>query len=176
MLPRPPRSTRTDTLFPYTTRFRSRGACRQRCAVERKAAFTCADDGLSGSRDHLDIAAEAAAAVDGNRKLENAAMTNLLMPPEKCQSMAEIRAAIDALDHDIVTLLSERMRYIDAAARVKQERDTVRDETRKAEVSAYAVEAAGQMGLPTDLASALYEQIVEYSIAHRSEEQTSELQ
>src|SRR3546814_7157954 len=77
-----------------------------------------------------------------------------------------IRAAIDALDHDIVTLLSERMRYIDAAARVKQERDTVRDEQRKAEVIAHAVEAAGQMGLPTDLASALYEQIVEYSIAH----------
>src|SRR3546814_15590653 len=27
MIPRPPRSTRTDTLFPYTTLFRSRGAC-----------------------------------------------------------------------------------------------------------------------------------------------------
>src|SRR3546814_18900879 len=26
MVRRPPRSTRTDTLFPYTTRFRSRGA------------------------------------------------------------------------------------------------------------------------------------------------------
>src|SRR3546814_19247604 len=26
MIRRPPRSTRTDTLFPYTTRFRSRGA------------------------------------------------------------------------------------------------------------------------------------------------------
>src|SRR3546814_12300175 len=90
------------------------------------------------SSDLLDMAAEAAAAVDGNRKLENAAMTNLLMPPEKCQSMAEIRAAIDALDHDIVTLLSERMRYIDAAARVKPERDTVRDEQRKAAVIGHA--------------------------------------
>src|SRR3546814_7118808 len=27
MIPRPPRSTRTDTLFPYTTLFRSRGWC-----------------------------------------------------------------------------------------------------------------------------------------------------
>src|SRR3546814_1266066 len=27
MIRRPPRSTRTDTLFPYTTLFRSRGAC-----------------------------------------------------------------------------------------------------------------------------------------------------
>src|SRR3546814_14625573 len=28
MIPRPPRSTRTDTLFPYTTLFRSRGTTR----------------------------------------------------------------------------------------------------------------------------------------------------
>src|SRR3546814_4272077 len=28
MIPRPPRSTRTDTLFPYTTLFRSGGRCR----------------------------------------------------------------------------------------------------------------------------------------------------
>src|SRR3546814_7851412 len=30
MIPRPPRSTRTDTLFPYTTRFRSKPAGRRR--------------------------------------------------------------------------------------------------------------------------------------------------
>src|SRR3546814_5781473 len=30
MIRRPPRSTRTDTLFPYSTLFRSRGALRQR--------------------------------------------------------------------------------------------------------------------------------------------------
>src|SRR3546814_735900 len=94
------------------------GACRQRCAVDRKAACTCADAGLSGSRDHLDIAAEAAAAVDGNRKLENAAMTNLLMPPEKCQSMAEIRAAIDALDHDIVTRSEEHTSELQSLMRI----------------------------------------------------------
>src|SRR3546814_8094326 len=31
MIPRPPRSTRTDTLFPYTTLFRSRDRRRGRC-------------------------------------------------------------------------------------------------------------------------------------------------
>src|SRR3546814_3222514 len=30
MIRRPPRSTRTDTLFPYTTLFRSGGECRRR--------------------------------------------------------------------------------------------------------------------------------------------------
>src|SRR3546814_12918180 len=34
MLRRPPRSTRTDTLFPYTTLFRSRP--RMRCAIVRR--------------------------------------------------------------------------------------------------------------------------------------------
>src|SRR3546814_20444724 len=34
MIRRPPRSTRTDTLFPYTTLFRSRQAARRRPAIE----------------------------------------------------------------------------------------------------------------------------------------------
>src|SRR3546814_12216726 len=34
MIPRPPRSTRTDTLFPYTTLFRSQGERRAACRTE----------------------------------------------------------------------------------------------------------------------------------------------
>src|SRR3546814_15069465 len=42
---RPPRSTRTDTLFPYTTLFRSRGALRQVGArAERRALVRENDD------------------------------------------------------------------------------------------------------------------------------------
>src|SRR3546814_5608817 len=45
MIRRPPRSTRTDTLFPYTTLFRSRlraaqpGACRRPARAARRAGF-----------------------------------------------------------------------------------------------------------------------------------------
>src|SRR3546814_9516776 len=39
MIRRPPRSTRTDTLFPYTTLFRSRHC---RCADPRNSAWLCA--------------------------------------------------------------------------------------------------------------------------------------
>src|SRR3546814_18177575 len=35
MIRRPPRSTRTDTLFPYTTLFRSPGACRRAALSSR---------------------------------------------------------------------------------------------------------------------------------------------
>src|SRR3546814_6477631 len=39
MILRPPRSTRTDTLFPYTTLFRSRGADRAR--IDRARRILC---------------------------------------------------------------------------------------------------------------------------------------
>src|SRR3546814_6004347 len=47
MIPRPPRSTRTDTLFPYTTRFRSKG--RKSAAASKIAAGLLAAKGVSAS-------------------------------------------------------------------------------------------------------------------------------
>ena len=93
-------------------------------------------------------------------------MKNMQLPAEKCQTMADVRVAIDALDQEIVGLLAERIRYIEAAARIKAQRDTVRDEDRKAEVLANVDRAARELNLPADLAAALYELMVEYSIGH----------
>ena len=50
--------------------------------------------------------------------------------------MAEVRAAIDDLDRQIVALIARRFGYMDAAARIKPDRASVRDEARKAEVIA----------------------------------------
>src|SRR3546814_15299756 len=44
MIRRPPRSTRTDTLFPYTTRFRSDGSETAERAVITAAGLAAADD------------------------------------------------------------------------------------------------------------------------------------
>ena len=86
-----------------------------------------------------------------------------------CTTMAEVRTAIDALDTRIVTLLAERMRYIEAAARIKPDRDAVRDEPRKAEVIAHARAVAEERGFPPALAEAIYELLVEGSITHEFE-------
>jgi isochorismate pyruvate lyase len=89
-----------------------------------------------------------------------------ITPAADCTSMTQVRAAIDSLDTLIVTLLAERMRYIEAAARIKPERSAVRDEVRKAEVVAHAVKVASDRNFPPALAYKLYDMLVEGSIAH----------
>lgn len=86
--------------------------------------------------------------------------------PESCTTMAEVRAGIDALDEQLVTLIAERLRYIAAAARIKPDRGVVRDEWRKADVLAKVAAASEQLGVPRELTADLWEQLVEYSIAH----------
>lgn len=92
-----------------------------------------------------------------------------MLEPEDCRSIAEIRAGVDALDEEIVTLLAKRMRFMDAAAHIKQHRDQVRDEGRKTAVIANVLEAAREVGLPPELVRALYETLIEASIAYEYE-------
>lgn len=88
------------------------------------------------------------------------------VPAADCTTMTEVRAAIDGLDTLIVSLLAERMRYIEAAGRIKADRSAVRDDVRKTEVIAHAVKVAADRGFPPKLAYDLYEMLVEGSIAH----------
>src|SRR3546814_21162836 len=54
MIRRPPRSTRTDTLFPYTTLFRSRAFAFD-CLADRKTCVGCETDCLCNGRSTLPI-------------------------------------------------------------------------------------------------------------------------
>lgn len=94
---------------------------------------------------------------------------NDVTAPDACTTMQDIRTAIDALDREIVALLALRMRYIEAAARVKTSRGAVRDEARKADVIAKACAAAEANGLSRAHVAAIYELLVERSIAHEFE-------
>ena len=59
--------------------------------------------------------------------------------------MAEVRQGVDALDRALVTVLAERQRYMDAAARIKPDRAAVRDGARIEDVVA-KVKAAPAAG------------------------------
>ncbi len=86
--------------------------------------------------------------------------------PQDCATMAEVRDSVDRLDEELVALLAERFRYIEAAARIKPSRDAVRDERRKAEVIAAARRHAVAAGAPAAVIADLWEQLIEASIAH----------
>lgn len=89
-----------------------------------------------------------------------------MIAPEDCQSMAEVRAGIDALDLQIVEMLAIRFRFMIAAARIKADRGAVRDEDRKAQVIANAKAAAGRLNVPPDVVGDIWERLVEGSIAY----------
>src|SRR5919112_4678701 len=84
--------------------------------------------------------------------------------PEACATMPEVRHGVDRLDEEIVRLIGERFRYMDAAARIKPERGAVRDEGRKAQVLANVARLAAEHGVPAEAAAELYERLVEASI------------
>ena len=91
-------------------------------------------------------------------------------PPEQCSSMAEVRAGVDALDQELVALLAERFRFMNAAARIKPERGMVRDEARKQQVIENAMAGAETRGLNPALIGELWDWLVEASIAHELRE------
>jgi isochorismate pyruvate lyase len=93
-------------------------------------------------------------------------MSDVLLNPEACTSMNEVRAGVDALDRELVALLARRFGYMRAAARIKQSRDAVRDEERKARVIAAAVRDAEASGIPGDVVADIWERLVEGSIAY----------
>jgi isochorismate pyruvate lyase len=88
------------------------------------------------------------------------------LAPADCTTMTEVRAGVDAVDAALVALLVQRFGYMDTAARIKPTRDTVRDEARKAEVLANVAQHADAAGLDMTRLTAIWDVLVEQSIAH----------
>ena len=86
--------------------------------------------------------------------------------PADCATMAEVRQGVDALDRQLVALLAERQRYMDAAARIKPDRGTVRDDARIEDVVAKVKAAAREAGLSVEIAEPVWRTLIERCIAY----------
>lgn len=86
--------------------------------------------------------------------------------PEACASMTEVRQGVDALDRALVTLLAERQRYMDAAARIKPDRSVVHDDARIEDVVQKVLAAAGPAGLSPAIAEPVWRTLIDRCIAH----------
>ncbi len=86
--------------------------------------------------------------------------------PDTCKTMTDVREGVDATDRELIALLERRFGYMRAAARIKDTREAVRDDDRKASVIAAAVAEAEARGLPGDVIGDIWERLVEGSIAY----------
>ena len=86
--------------------------------------------------------------------------------PADCATMAEVRQGVDALDRQLVALLAERQRYMDAAARIKPDRGAVRDDARIEDVVAKVKAAAREAGLSVEIAEPVWRTLIERCIAY----------
>lgn len=90
--------------------------------------------------------------------------------PEDCTDMREVRIGVDTTDRELMELLNRRFGYMRAAARIKTDRNVVRDEGRKAEVIENARADAENRALPADELARMWDDLVETSIAYEMEE------
>lgn len=88
------------------------------------------------------------------------------LAPEACRTMTDVRAGVDEIDRALVRLLVRRQGYMDAAARIKPSRDSVRDEARIAQVLDNVQREARENGLSWDIAEPVWRTLIERCIAH----------
>ncbi|RZJ92172.1 MAG: chorismate mutase [Brevundimonas sp.] len=86
--------------------------------------------------------------------------------PADCTTMIEVRDGVDALDRALVALLAERQRYMDAAARIKPDRDAVHDDARIEDVVAKVLKAAEAHHLSPAIAEPVWRTLVDRCIAY----------
>jgi isochorismate pyruvate lyase len=92
-----------------------------------------------------------------------------LPPPADCHDMSQVRANIDALDDQIISLLASRVRYVERAAALKPGAGIPADAPDRVRQVMDRVEAGARaQGLPTDLAAILWSAMIDWAIAHET--------
>lgn len=86
--------------------------------------------------------------------------------PADCETMADVRKGVDALDRALVLMLAERQRYMDAAARIKTDRASVLDTARIEDVVTKVKAAAREAGLSEGIAEPVWRLLIDRCIAY----------
>lgn len=89
--------------------------------------------------------------------------------PEACRDMTDVRQGVDEIDRMLVALIARRQGYMDAAARIKTDRNVVRDEARINDVLAKVKAEAEKHGLSWAIAEPVWRQMMECCIAYEFE-------
>jgi isochorismate pyruvate lyase len=91
---------------------------------------------------------------------EHFTLHTLQIPVQRCESMAEVRQHIDALDDRIVALICERSGYVAQAARIKQNANQIVDEARIEAIIDRVRAQADAVGAPASVLEATYRAMI----------------
>jgi len=89
--------------------------------------------------------------------------------PQACETMKDVRAGVDEIDRMLVALITRRQGYMDAAARIKPDRNVVRDEARIQQVLDNVKVEAERHGLSWTIAEPVWREMMERCIAYEFE-------
>ena len=93
-----------------------------------------------------------------------------LKSPAECNSIEEVRAAIDAIDHEVVQALGLRARYVKAITRFKKTREDVQAPTRQAAVISQRRAWAAEEGLDPELVERIYRMMIDHFVTEEMKE------
>jgi isochorismate pyruvate lyase len=90
--------------------------------------------------------------------------------PDDCRDMTDVRQGVDEIDRMLVALIARRQGYMDAAARIKTDRNVVRDEKRIQDVLAKVKAECVRQGLSFEaIAEPVWREMMERCIAYEFE-------
>lgn len=90
--------------------------------------------------------------------------------PEDCESIGDVRQAIDMLDREIIQLIGRRAHYVDRAAHFKTGEQSVRDPERQRTMFQARRGWAEENGLDPDAIEDLYHTLVSYFVNREMDE------
>lgn len=84
--------------------------------------------------------------------------------PGDCESIEDVRQAIDALDREVISLIGHRARYVEAAASFKTGEQSVRAPERQQAMLADRRRWAEEAGLDPNVIGEIYRTLVSYFV------------
>ena len=94
----------------------------------------------------------------------------MIKPAKNCMTMTDVRAGVDAVDRELVALIVRRQAYMEAAARIKTDRNAVYDAVRIEDVVDKVKAEALKQGLSIDIAEPVWREMIKRSIAYEFKE------
>ena len=94
---------------------------------------------------------------------------NLRKEPWQCRDMNEVRKEIDKIDHQIIELFADRMKYVEEIVRFKKDEKSVIAAARKEQVISDRAAWAKGKGLDPEVFKRIYTLLVERNIEHELE-------